>query len=58
MKTNITIHLLFLLLLFQVKTFAQMGINATGTAPANNAMLDISSTTKGFINSSDDDCPT
>ena len=41
--------LVLLLLILQEKTFAQMGINATGTPPANNAMLDISSTTKGLL---------
>jgi Chaperone of endosialidase len=51
MKIN---HLpkLFIILFFvflQEKTFAQMGINATGTPPASNAMLDISSTTKGLL---------
>lgn len=30
-------------------TFAQIGINSTGTAPAANAMLDVSSTTKGAL---------
>jgi hypothetical protein len=28
---------------------AQIGINSTGTAPASSAMLDVSSTTKGFL---------
>jgi Chaperone of endosialidase len=51
MKIN---HLpkLFIILFFvflQGKTFAQMGINATGTPPASNAMLDVSSTTKGLL---------
>ena len=49
MKANTSKVLLFLLLLFQAKTYAQMGINATGTPPASNAMLDISSTTKGVL---------
>ena len=51
MKTNQLLIVIFflILLLFQEKTFAQMGINATGNAPANNAMLDISSTTKGLL---------
>jgi hypothetical protein len=29
--------------------FAQMGINATGAAPATSAMLDVSSNSKGFL---------
>jgi regulator of replication initiation timing len=41
--------LIILVLFLQGKTFAQMGINASGTPPANNAMLDISSTTKGLL---------
>jgi hypothetical protein len=50
MKTNhLRIFIIVLLFLFQEKTFAQMGINATGTPPASNAMLDISSTTKGLL---------
>jgi regulator of replication initiation timing len=47
---NLTQLILFILfLILQEKTFAQMGINSTGTPPANNAMLDISSTTKGLL---------
>jgi hypothetical protein len=49
MKANTSRILLFFLLGFQIPIFAQMGINATGTPPANNAMLDISSTTKGLL---------
>jgi hypothetical protein len=30
-------------------SFAQLGINGSGTAPAASAMLDVSSTTKGFL---------
>ncbi len=40
------------LLLFCLSNFsihAQIGINATGDAPATNAMLDVSSTTKGAL---------
>jgi hypothetical protein len=33
----------------QENIFAQIGINATNTPPATNAMLDISSTTKGLL---------
>ena len=43
------ILLIFLLIILQEKIFAQMGINANGTPPASNAMLDISSTTKGLL---------
>jgi hypothetical protein len=51
MKINqlLKINLLFLFIFLQEKTFAQMGINTTGTPPATNAMLDISSTTKGLL---------
>jgi hypothetical protein len=51
MKIKYLPQILFLLLLlfFQKKSFAQMGINSTGTPPASNAMLDISSTTKGLL---------
>ena len=35
--------------IFQPMIFAQIGVNSTGTAPATSAMLDISSTTKGFL---------
>jgi trimeric autotransporter adhesin len=49
MKANTSRIFLFLLLSFQIQTFAQMGINSTGTPPATNAMLDISSTTKGLL---------
>lgn len=38
-----------LLLFLAIKSFAQLGINATGTAPATSAMLDVSSTSKGFL---------
>jgi Chaperone of endosialidase len=38
-----------LIFILQGKTFAQIGVNSTGVAPANSAMLDISSTTKGFL---------
>ncbi len=40
---------LFIILLFSEKLFSQVGINATGAAPATNAMLDVSSTTKGLL---------
>lgn len=41
--------LIILLVITSVNTLAQMGINATGTAPNASAMLDISSTTKGLL---------
>ncbi len=41
--------LLAFFLLFQEKLTAQIGINASNTPPATNAMLDISSTTKGLL---------
>lgn len=44
-----THFLLYIFLLISGKTFAQIGINATGTAHDAKAMLDISSTNKGFL---------
>jgi hypothetical protein len=38
-----------LLCVFLQTANAQMGVNATGAAPATSAMLDVSSTTKGFL---------
>ncbi len=50
MKTNhLHIILLAFFLLFQEKLTAQIGLNSTNTPPATNAMLDISSTTKGLL---------
>lgn len=45
------IFFLFLAVFFfsQENIFAQIGINATNTAPSPNAMLDVSSTTKGLL---------
>lgn len=40
---------LLLIFLLSEKLFSQVGINATGVAPATNAMLDVSSTTKGLL---------
>jgi subtilisin-like proprotein convertase family protein len=40
---------ILLLLLLSSKVFAQVGINATGAAPASSAMLDVSSTSKGLL---------
>lgn len=40
-------HLLFTF--SQINIFAQIGINASNTAPNSNAMLDVSSTTKGVL---------
>jgi Beta-propeller repeat len=40
----------FFVLLFCINyTIAQVGINANGSAPATSAMLDVSSTSKGFL---------
>ncbi len=41
--------LLFYLICFTKNSFAQLGINADNSAPASNAMLDVSSTTKGLL---------
>jgi hypothetical protein len=40
---------LLVFLIFSSKISAQVGINATGTAPASSAMLDVSSTSKGML---------
>jgi hypothetical protein len=42
------IAIIFAFILSQ-KIFAQIGINSNNTAPATNAMLDVSSTTKGVL---------
>jgi hypothetical protein len=42
----LTISLLFI---FQLETFAQLGVNATNTAPNAKAMLDVESTDKGVL---------
>ena len=43
-------HILTILLCIYVQTAnAQMGVNSTGAVPATSAMLDVSSTTKGFL---------
>ena len=49
MKKKTIIPFFFLSLVIQYKIFAQLGINSTGVAPNDNAMLDISSTTKGLL---------
>ena len=41
--------ILFLLIFLSYSAIAQVGINATGTAPAPSAMLDVSSTNKGVL---------
>jgi Chaperone of endosialidase len=49
---NFTLKIIFIFLfcfILQGTTFAQLGVNSTGTAPAASAMLDISSTSKGFL---------
>lgn len=43
------ISIIFLFILIQQISFAQVGINATGVTPDPNAVLDISSTTKGLL---------
>lgn len=48
MKNEI-FSIIFLWAILQVSAFAQMGINSTGAAPASSAMLDVSSTSKGFL---------
>lgn len=42
-------NLLFILLFISHLTYAQVGINSSGTAPAASAMLDVSSTNKGLL---------
>lgn len=49
MKTFTKLTITLALLFFVGKTFAQVGINASGAAPSANAMLDVSSTTKGAL---------
>jgi hypothetical protein len=43
------ISILFLFIFLGTKIFAQIGINATGAVSSPDAMLDVSSTTKGFL---------
>jgi len=47
MKKIVTFFSLFLLA--GISVFAQMGINADNSAPDNSAMLDVKSTSKGFL---------
>jgi hypothetical protein len=49
MKNLQKIQTIVIILLLAKMGFAQIGINATGSAPATNAMLDVSSTTKGLL---------
>jgi hypothetical protein len=49
MKAFKKIKLAILFLILTQNTFAQIGINSTGAAPDPKAMLDINSTTKGFL---------
>jgi hypothetical protein len=51
MKTNQLTHfiLVFFLLFIQKNTFAQLGINATNSAPNTKAMLDVESADKGIL---------
>jgi hypothetical protein len=48
-NTKFTVIYCLLVFTFLQNTKAQVGISATGAAPASNAMLDISSTTKGLL---------
>jgi hypothetical protein len=47
LATKITITFVFLFMFG--KSYAQIGINSTGAAPSSNAMLDVSSNTKGAL---------
>lgn len=49
MKILTKFTFIFTLLFISSESFAQIGINATGAAPDAKAMLDISSTNKGFL---------
>ncbi|MES2795318.1 MAG: hypothetical protein V4683_05095 [Bacteroidota bacterium] len=51
MKINYLLKRISLLVLFILPTlvYAQLGVNATGAAPSTDAMLDVSSTTKGVL---------
>jgi trimeric autotransporter adhesin len=54
LKINLKIRfmrnlLLFLLLVITIKVSSQVAINTDGSAPANSAILDVKSTTKGFL---------
>lgn len=49
MKTTTKFIFLFAFIFIIGKAFGQVGINSTGAAPATNAMLDVSSTTKGLL---------
>jgi hypothetical protein len=49
MKTFIKFIFVISLIILIQNSYAQVGINATGAAPAANAMLDVSSTTKGLL---------
>lgn len=44
-----TITLILLSLVFSVTSFAQVAINTDNSSPDNSAMLDVKSTTKGFL---------
>lgn len=48
-STSRILLLLFTFLAFEINCIAQLGINSTNTPPSTNAMLDISSTTKGLL---------
>ncbi|MDZ7900005.1 MAG: hypothetical protein U5N85_18510 [Arcicella sp.] len=46
---KIYLILTFLLCVYVQTAIAQMGVNSTGAAPATSSILDVSSTTKGFL---------
>lgn len=48
-RNYLLFFLLFSLVICDCYKAQNVGINATGTAPNNSAMLDVSSTTKGFL---------
>jgi hypothetical protein len=49
MKTEKKLILIAILIFNTIQIFGQLGINSTGASPANNAMLDISSNSKGLL---------
>lgn len=49
MKKYFSYFYLIIITFLSIKSFAQIGINATNVAPSTNAMLDVSSTTKGVL---------
>jgi hypothetical protein len=49
MKTTISFFAILIFTFLQLNLLAQIGINTSNTAPNTNAMLDVSSTTKGVL---------